>query len=39
MIYKGRIVREGSPAQIMEECKAGNLRDAFHRVMEEVEAV
>lgn len=37
MIYQGRIVKEGSPAQIMEECQAANLRDAFHRVMEEVE--
>lgn len=37
MIYQGRIVREGSPAQIMEACKADNLREAFHRVMEEVE--
>lgn len=37
MIYQGRIVREGSPAQIMEECQVNNLRDAFHKVMEEVE--
>ena len=37
MIYGGRIVKEGSPGQIMEECGTGNLRDAFHRVMEEVE--
>ena len=37
MIYQGRIVKEGSPADIMNECKADNLRDAFHQVMEEVE--
>ncbi|MGN0132646.1 MAG: ABC transporter ATP-binding protein [Lachnospiraceae bacterium] len=36
MIYQGRIVKEGSPKQIMEECRADNLRDAFHHVMEEV---
>lgn len=39
MIYQGRVVREGSPAQIMAECQVNNLRDAFHKVMEEVEAV
>lgn len=37
MIYQGRSVKEGSPAQIMKDCQAGNLRDAFHKVMEEVE--
>lgn len=37
MIYQGRIIKEGSPAQIMEECGVKNLRNAFHKVMEEVE--
>lgn len=36
MIYQGRIVRSGSPERILEETKTGNLRDAFHIVMEEV---
>lgn len=36
MIYQGHIVKEGSPKHIMEECQADNLRDAFHKVMEEV---
>lgn len=39
MIYQGRIVKEGSPAKIMEECHASNLREAFHDVMREVEQV
>ena len=38
MIYQGRIVKEGSPAQILEESNVDNLRDAFHMVMKEVEA-
>lgn len=38
MIYKGRIVKEGTPAAILEECGAENLRDAFHQVMKEVSA-
>ena len=37
MIYHGKIVKDGSPDQIMEECKGSSLRDAFHCVMEEVE--
>ncbi len=37
MIYQGKIVKEGSPAEIMKECNAENLRDAFHCVMKEVE--
>ncbi len=37
MIYQGKIVKDGSPKSIMEECKADNLRDAFHYVMKEVE--
>lgn len=37
MIYQGGIVKEGTPGQILEECQTDNLRDAFHRVMEEVE--
>lgn len=36
MIYQGRIVKEGSPGQILKECQTDNLRDAFHCVMEEV---
>ncbi|MBP3420748.1 MAG: ATP-binding cassette domain-containing protein [Lachnospiraceae bacterium] len=38
MIYQGRIVKEGSPAQILAESQVDNLRDAFHMVMKEVEA-
>ncbi len=37
MIYQGKIVREGSPAEILNECQTDNLRDAFHCVMKEVE--
>nr|MBQ8251986.1 ATP-binding cassette domain-containing protein [Lachnospiraceae bacterium] len=37
MIYQGKIVKEGSPKEIMDACGADNLRDAFHYVMEEVE--
>ena len=37
MIYQGKIVKEGSPAEIMDACGVNNLRDAFHHVMEEVE--
>lgn len=37
MIYQGRIIKEGTPLQIMEECDANNLRDAFHLVMKEVQ--
>lgn len=37
MIYKGKIVKQGSPAEIMQECGVNNLRDAFHHVMKEVE--
>ncbi len=37
MIYQGRIVKEGSPKEIMDECGVENLRDAFHKVMEEVD--
>lgn len=38
MLYRGRIVKEGSPEQIMEACRAESLREAFHVVMKEVEA-
>ena len=37
MIYQGKIVKEGSPKEIMEACGTENLRDAFHKVMEEVD--
>lgn len=37
MIYQGKVVREGSPEEIMEACGAQNLREAFHFVMKEVE--
>lgn len=36
MICQGRIVKEGSPSKILKECQTDNLRNAFHRVMEEV---
>lgn len=38
MIYKGKIIKEGTPTQILQECGVKNLRDAFHQVMKEVEA-
>jgi sodium transport system ATP-binding protein len=38
MLYGGRIVREGSPKQIMADCGVENLREAFHIVMEEVDS-
>lgn len=34
MIYKGGILKEGTPGQIMKETGTGNLRDAFHIIME-----
>lgn len=37
MIYQGKIVKEGSPKEIMDACGVENLRDAFHHVMKEVE--
>ncbi len=37
MIYQGKVVKEGSPEEILEETGTENLRDAFHQVMEEVE--
>jgi sodium transport system ATP-binding protein len=39
MIYQGRIIKEGSPQQIMDECQTNSLREAFHQVMQEVESV
>lgn len=37
MIYKGKIVKEGSPKEIMDSCNTNNLRDAFHEVMKGVD--
>lgn len=37
MIYKGRIVKNGSPAEILAETGTENLRDAFHIIMDNVE--
>lgn len=39
MIYQGRIIKEGSPDSILSECGVTNLRDAFHQVMGEVDAL
>ena len=36
MIYQGKIVKTGSPEQVMQETGTNNLRDAFHIVMDEV---
>ena len=37
MIESGRIVCEGSPAQIMADTGSENLRDAFHKIMQQYE--
>lgn len=37
MIYKGSILKEGTPKQIMEDTKTENLREAFHVIMEGVD--
>lgn len=37
MIYQGNIIRQGTPAQIMEETNTDNLRDAFHLIMKEAD--
>lgn len=37
MIFKGSILKEGTPAEIMDETNTGNLREAFHVIMEGVE--
>lgn len=34
MIYQGRIVAQGSPAQLMEEQKVSSLREAFHSLFD-----
>ena len=38
MIYKGKIVKEGTPEEIMKQCGVTNLSEAFHCVMKEVES-
>lgn len=37
MIYRGRIVAEGTPQELMERTKSDNLRETFHVIMKEVE--
>lgn len=37
MIYKGNIIKEGTPKQIMKDTNTENLRDAFHLIMEGVD--
>lgn len=37
MIYKGKIVEQGSPKELMEKTNSDNLRDAFHAIMKEVD--
>jgi len=39
MIYKGKIIKTGSPQSIMEDTNTKNLREAFHVVMKEVDEV
>lgn len=39
MICQGRIVAEGTPAYLMEKTGTNSLRDAFHRVFDEIENV
>ena len=34
MINEGRIVAEGTPAELMERTGTGNLREAFHKILE-----
>lgn len=36
MIYKGRIVAQGSPKELMDKTGSTNLRDAFHDIMKHV---
>lgn len=37
MICQGRIVAEGTPAQLMERTGTGNLREAFHCIFDELD--
>ena len=36
MIYQGKIVKTGSPEQVMKDTNTNNLREAFHVVMDQV---
>ena len=38
MIYKGEIVKSGSVKEIMESTSTGSLREAFAKIMEEVDS-
>lgn len=37
MIYKGKIVAQGSPAKLMADTESENLREAFHAIMKGVD--
>ena len=37
MICQGRIVAEGTPAELMEKTSTDSLRDAFHHIFDEIE--
>lgn len=37
MIYKGKIVAQGSPQELMDQTGSTNLRDTFHRIMESID--
>lgn len=39
MICQGRIVAEGTPAELMEKTKADSLREAFHSIFDEMEGM
>lgn len=39
MICQGRIVAEGTPAELMERTGTGSLRDAFHNIFDQIEDV
>lgn len=39
MICQGRIVAEGTPAELMEKTSTGSLREAFHSIFSQVEDI
>ena len=39
MICQGRIVAEGTPAELMEKTGTDSLREAFHHIFDQIENV
>ena len=39
MICQGRIVAEGTPAELMKKTGTGSLREAFHSIFDQIESV